>query len=316
MSPVLHTTNNEALMALPLGITMTLTIHFHDNSGDIFHAQNSVVNFATNRDDFVQVGKGVSNNTLIIRTMNVGLTLLMVWDTEHSNIADYVPLLVQYVIYPELRDIVVGDVICFSSSLINQEGLSGMWSSSLNGVLQIDPKTGVAVARNSGTVTVYYEIPGLLKTYREVLVNVPQNIIASHGSRMKMNLEDSPSSRVIVKIGHSSKNMKGECSPAQIKVIEEMKPQSSISCHLHFNNNLFDFQASEIFKVEPGFDALSVQNGHFSTEQISAEVPFNPGFYANETEIILSNYYPNSDVKIFGTTEILENLEVNNDKYW
>lgn len=47
-------------------------------------------------------------------------------------------------------------------------GLSGMWSSSLNGVLQIDPKTGVAVARNSGTVTIYYEIPGLLKTYREV----------------------------------------------------------------------------------------------------------------------------------------------------
>lgn len=59
----------------------------------------------------------------------------------------------------------------------------------------------------------------------------------------------------------------------------------------------------------------SVQNGHFSTEQISAEMPFNPGFYANETEIILSNHYPSSDVKIFGATEILQNLEVSGDKH-
>lgn len=59
----------------------------------------------------------------------------------------------------------------------------------------------------------------------------------------------------------------------------------------------------------------SVQNGHSSTEQISAEVPFNPGFYANETEIILSNHYPSSDVKFFGTTEILQNLEVRHEKY-
>ncbi|XP_054833051.1 nuclear pore membrane glycoprotein 210 [Eublepharis macularius] len=342
MSPVLHTKNNGILVALPLGITMTLTIHFHDNSGDIFHSQNSVVSFATNRDDFVQVGKGVSNNTLIIRTMNVGLTLLMVWDTEHSNIADYVPLLVQHGINPELRDIVVGDVICFSSSLVNQEGLSGMWSSSLNGILQIDPKTGVAVARSSGTVTIYYEIPGLLKTYREVLVNVPLRIVATHLSGMKTSLDDISSSKVIVKIGHGSKNRQGECSPVQIEVIEEMKPQSSISCHLRFNNDVFNFQASEIFIAEPGFDAVSghytcsitmhrfpdkqlkqlsisktvlvvtasVQNGHFSTEHIGADVPLNPGFYANETEIILSNHYPSSDVKIFGATEILQNLEV------
>lgn len=47
-------------------------------------------------------------------------------------------------------------------------GAYGTWSSSANGVLQVDPKSGAAVARDSGTVTVYYEIPGVLKTYREV----------------------------------------------------------------------------------------------------------------------------------------------------
>lgn len=49
MSPVLHTHNKEVLMALPVGMTVTFTAHFHDNFGDIFHAQNSILNFATNR---------------------------------------------------------------------------------------------------------------------------------------------------------------------------------------------------------------------------------------------------------------------------
>ena len=49
MSPTLHTQNKEALAALPLGMTVTFTVHFHDNSGDSFHAHNSVLSFATNR---------------------------------------------------------------------------------------------------------------------------------------------------------------------------------------------------------------------------------------------------------------------------
>ena len=47
-------------------------------------------------------------------------------------------------------------------------GLSGTWRSSASGVLEVDPKTGVAVARDVGSVTLYYEIPGQLSTYREV----------------------------------------------------------------------------------------------------------------------------------------------------
>jgi len=54
----------------------------------------------------------------------------------------------------------------------------------------------------------------------------------------------------------------------------------------------------------------SVQGSHFSGERISTEVPFNPGFYADQTEILLSKHYPSSDVKIFGATEILDTLEV------
>lgn len=47
-------------------------------------------------------------------------------------------------------------------------GVSGTWSSSAGNVLYVDPKTGVAIARDAGPVTVYYEIAGHLKTFKEV----------------------------------------------------------------------------------------------------------------------------------------------------
>uniref|UniRef100_A0A663MKZ1 Nucleoporin 210 n=1 Tax=Athene cunicularia TaxID=194338 RepID=A0A663MKZ1_ATHCN len=330
MSPVLHTQNKEALLALPLGVTLTFTVNFHDNSGDTFHSHNSVLNFATNRDDFVQIGKGATNNTFVIRTVNVGLTLLKVWDAEHSGIADYIPLPVQHAIFPEVIDVVVGDVLCLSTSLTNPEGLPGVWSSSLHSVLQVDSRTGVAVARDSGVVTVYYEIPGLLKTYREILINIPQRTTALHVSGVKTSLQGVAASKVIVSIGERNKNLNGECLPAQIEAIAELQPQSLISCHLDFNNDAFDFPARDIFIAEPGFDAVSghytcsitmhrltdkqlkhlIQGSHFTGEQISTEVPFNPGFYADQTEMLLSNHYTSSDVKIFGATEILDTLEV------
>ncbi|NXA33455.1 PO210 protein, partial [Eudromia elegans] len=342
ISPILHTQNKEALLALPLGATLTFTVHFHDNSGDTFHSHNSVLNFATNRDDFVQIGKGATNNTFVIRTVNVGLTLLKVWDAEQSGIADYVPLPVQHAIFPELADVVVGDVLCLSTSLTNQEGLPGVWSSSLSTVLQIDSKTGAAVARDSGVVTVYYEVPGLFKTYREILINVPQRTTAMYVSGAQTSLQGVAASKVIVSIGERSKNLKGECLPAQVEAIAELQPESVISCHLNFDSGAFDFPARDIFIAEPGFDAISghytcsitmhrltdrqlkhlstrktalrvtasAQGLPFSGEQISAEVPFNPGFYADQTEMLLSNHYTSSDVKIFGATEILDTLEV------
>ncbi|XP_027440871.2 nuclear pore membrane glycoprotein 210 isoform X2 [Zalophus californianus] len=122
MSPTLHTQNKEALAALPLGTTVTFMVHFHDNSGDIFHAHNSVLSFATNRDEFVQIGKGTTNNTCVVRTVSVGLTLLSVWDSEHVGLSDFVPLPVQQAISPELSGaVVVGDVLCLATVLVGLE---------------------------------------------------------------------------------------------------------------------------------------------------------------------------------------------------
>ena len=58
----------------------------------------------------------------------------------------------------------------------------------------------------------------------------------------------------------------------------------------------------------------SLPGSHFSGEQVGAEVPFSPGLYTDQAEILLSNHYTNSEVKVFGAMEVLENLEVSGDQ--
>lgn len=54
----------------------------------------------------------------------------------------------------------------------------------------------------------------------------------------------------------------------------------------------------------------SIPSSRTALEKVGAEVPFSPGLYANQAEILLSNHYTSSEVKVFGAVEILENLEV------
>nr|XP_027779458.1 nuclear pore membrane glycoprotein 210-like [Marmota flaviventris] len=54
----------------------------------------------------------------------------------------------------------------------------------------------------------------------------------------------------------------------------------------------------------------SVAGGQTSVEQVGAEVPFSPGLYADQTEILLSNHLSSREVKVFGAAEIQDSLEV------
>ena len=47
-------------------------------------------------------------------------------------------------------------------------GEPGTWMISADNILQTDIVTGVGVARSPGTATIFHDIPGLVKTYREV----------------------------------------------------------------------------------------------------------------------------------------------------
>lgn len=70
----------------------------------------------------------------------------------------------------------------------------------------------------------------------------------------------------------------GECSPAQMEVIETLRPESLISCQVQFKQDVFDFPARNVFTVEPGFDATlgelaRVRMGVFGPPCLCAEGP-------------------------------------------
>ncbi|XP_051517027.1 nuclear pore membrane glycoprotein 210-like isoform X2 [Myxocyprinus asiaticus] len=336
-SPVLYTTNRDTVSAIPLGAVLTFTVHFHDNTGEMLHSHNSLLTFSINRDDLVQVGKGLSNCTLTVRTVNVGLTLLAVWDSEQTGLADYLALPVQHAIHPaEARKLVVGDVVCFSAQFVNQDGLSGVWSSSSSAVLQVESRTGVAVARDTGTVTVYYEIPGQLRTYREVLIEG-----ASRTTVMIPSVKRDRDSRVLMSTRDGGSNLIGSCSSSQSDSISLLHPESSISCQLHFTSSAVDFSPHDVYQTHTAFDtstgfyscvlsfkgmsdqqlkvlsmsmtdvevSAAVQGSHFTAQQISVRLPVNPGIYADQTDIILSNQHTSAELNVYGTTAALQQLD-------
>uniref|UniRef100_A0A672RXX4 Nucleoporin 210 n=1 Tax=Sinocyclocheilus grahami TaxID=75366 RepID=A0A672RXX4_SINGR len=318
-SPVMYTSNREAVSAIPLGAVLTFSVHFHDSTGETLHSHNSMLSFSTNRDDLVQVGKGSSNGTLTVRTVNVGLTLLGVWDSEQAGLADFLALPVQHAIHPaEAQRLVVGDVVCFSAHHCSCAGASGVWSSSSSALLEIDPRTGAAVARDKGTVTVYYEIPGQLSTYREVrLITDPKVLMSTRSTGSNL-----------IGTEHSTMAL--------------LHPESSVSCQLRFTSSAVDFSPHDVYHTHTAFDASTgfyscslsfkpmsdqqvkvlslsmtevevragVQGSLFSGEQLSVQLPVSPGIYADQTDIILSNQHPSAELTIYGTAGALQQLDV------
>lgn len=339
-SPVLSMPIGERLKAFPLGIVLTFTVHFHASTGETLHSSNSRVMFSTNRDDLVQVSIGPGNHTLTVRTLHVGLTLLAVRDSENMAVADYIPLNVEHAILPhEASRLVVGDVVCFSVPPLSPDGVHGTWSSSSHSLLQVDPKSGAAVARDSGAVTVYYEIPGVLRTYREVVVEKSARTTAMAQATPIRNGKET---KVHVTTRERGTNLIGTCSSAQTEAITQLQPETSVSCHLSFTSDAVDFPANDVFKTHTSFDpsiglytcsmtlqpmtdqqtrVLSVsmtnllvkadlEGTAFSGEQVSARLPVEPGLFSDQTELLLSNLHPSAELTVYGPTAALSSIEV------
>lgn len=341
-APVLYTHSKESLKAFPLGIVLTFSVHFHASTGETLHSSNTQLTFATNRDDLVQVGMGPANNTLTVRTINVGLTLLAVWDSGNTGVADYVPIPVEHAIHAihphgadEIHGLVVGDVVCFNTPVVGLDGGDGVWSSSADGFLEVDPKSGAAVARGAGTATVYYAIAGFLKTYIEVVVKAPTRTAAmAQPAPVRIGKE----TKVLLTTKERGTHLIGSCSSTQIEAISQLQPQTSVSCHLSFTSDVVDFPADDVFTKHISFDSSSglyvcsislqpvteqhklstsnllvkagLEGSTFSGEQVSAILPIDLGLYSDPTELLLSTLHPTAELTIYGPPAALSDIEV------
>ncbi|XP_035202398.1 nuclear pore membrane glycoprotein 210-like isoform X1 [Oxyura jamaicensis] len=123
ISPKIYTAGGMSLAAFPLGMSLTVTVEFYNSIGEKFDAQNAQLHLSVNRDDLLLIRPANKNHTYMAQAVNRGVTLLTVQDERHPGVADYIPVPVEPAIKPDLsKPVAVGDVICFSSPLVNQEG--------------------------------------------------------------------------------------------------------------------------------------------------------------------------------------------------
>ncbi|KAM7055066.1 nuclear pore membrane glycoprotein 210-like [Molossus nigricans] len=342
--PKLYTAQGRTLSAFPLGMSLTFIVQFYNGIGEKFHTHNTQLYLALNRDDLLLIGPGNKNYTYVAQAVNRGVTLVGLWDRRHPGIADYIPVAVEHAIEPDIKLTFVGDVICFSTHLLNQNGEPGIWMISTDSILQIDIVTGVGVARSPGIATIFHDIPGLVKTYREVVVNASSRLTLSYD--LKTYLTNAPNSTVFkffITTGRNGVNLKGSCTPSQALAITTiLLPETLILCHIQFSNTLLDIPASKVFHVHSDFNmkkgvyvclikvqpqseellqALSMADTSvYGWATLRSEqskngmqrilIPFIPAFYINQSELVLSHKQDIGELRILGVDKVLQKLEV------
>uniref|UniRef100_A0A8B9DP18 Nucleoporin 210 like n=1 Tax=Anser cygnoides TaxID=8845 RepID=A0A8B9DP18_ANSCY len=329
ISPKIYTAGGMSLATFPLGMSLTITVEFYNSIGEKFHAQNEIFVF---RDDLLLIRPANKNHTYIAQAVNRGVTLLTVQDERHPGVADYVPVPVEPAIKPDLsKPVAVGDVISCTSVFV---GASGMWHISPSDTLDVDSVSGAALVKNTGTATVFHDIPGTGKTYREVFGT-------AQGEKTSLLLLEEKPSKVKTRIGEFL--FPGPCSPLQLSAItNRLLPESYLKCGVGFSSTMLDVSAGEVFLVRSGFSiqeglyacvitakpqpsevllALSLADASVyvtvshSSDQRKGDtqrilVPFLPAFYLYQSELVFSITQLTGVLRVLGVEKVLEKLEV------
>uniref|UniRef100_A0A8C3BL98 Nucleoporin 210 like n=1 Tax=Cairina moschata TaxID=8855 RepID=A0A8C3BL98_CAIMO len=317
ISPKIYTAGGMPLATFPLGMSFTITVEFYNSIGEKFHAQNAQLHLSVNRDDLLLIRPANKNHTYNAQAVNRGVTLLTVQDERHPGVADYIPVPVEPAIKPDLsKPVAVGDIPACTSFI----GASGMWRISPSDMLDVDSVSGAALVRNTGTATIYHDIPGTGKTYGEVFVT---------GALRLVLLKGHPLERSSLTCFCSSPL--GPCSPNQLRAItNRLLPESYLTCGVGFSNTVLDVSAGEVFIVQSGFN---IQEGRrdllplhalgftlvmifqFQIDQRKGDgqrilVPFLPAFYLYQSELVFSITQLTGVLQVLGVEKVLEKLEV------
>ncbi|XP_031462245.1 nuclear pore membrane glycoprotein 210-like isoform X2 [Phasianus colchicus] len=339
VSPQIYTSSGISLAAFPLGMSLLITVEFYNSIGEKFHAQHAQLHLSVNRDDLLLIRPANQNHTYVAQAVSRGVTLLTVQDRKHPGVVDCIPVPVERAIEPELpRALAVGDVVCFSSPLVNQEGDPGTWHVSPPSVLIIDSVSGAALARSSGTAVVFLDIPGTVKTHREVAVNGSSHLHLQTGQKSYLtNAPNSSAFHLLIATSSGRETLQGSCSSAQVGAIaQRLVPQSHLQCQLKFSSAVAGVPAGDVFHVSPEFStqeglyvcvitakpqpreallALSTTNTavhvlvSLSSDTQSITIPFLPAFYLGQSELVFSTTQLSGVLSVLGAEKVLEKLE-------
>ncbi|KAL1259420.1 hypothetical protein QQF64_009997 [Cirrhinus molitorella] len=263
--------SNRAISAFPLGWRIRFKTLYCDNMGRQFHSHNIQTLVTTNRDDLIQLIADKDSQSFLVQTASPGLTVLRVQgDTTNPFLSDYTPLFVMPAISEPPGFLRSGDVICFSSPITDNQGRQGRWDVSSSEILQVNSETGVAFAKNSGMVVVYYRLEGGQQTFREVTVepaSIP--VFIPPADKLLTNWPEASEYIVRVDLNTSAANT-AQCNLDQWEAIEnKLHPEAELLCSLHFGAPYPEMRVLKaIFHASPFY--------HSHTAQYSCRISVQP----------------------------------------
>ncbi|RWS16815.1 nuclear pore membrane glycoprotein 210-like protein [Dinothrombium tinctorium] len=262
--------NDHQLIEIPIGFTMNFRVSFHDNVGKPYDAVQANIRVRPSRFDLINIisTNEEFNNSITIRALKEGLTVLRVWDSLNVGtkiLEDYIYIRSGHSIFPNDPRIylTVGDIICFSSPLRTAEGQTGVWEvEGESDALSIDFHTGTAIARKSGQVRVKHNLSTFTTTSSLVVISVPQFVhLETSSVSYFTNSKIDQTVNIPIILGAHSKVSRSHCKEEKIK--EHLsKFQPPFDCNLIFTspinglNDIFnrELQAMDLFNCQIAFN--------------------------------------------------------------
>ena len=224
--------------------------------------------------------------------------------------------------------LVLGDVVCFSTSVLSLDGLGGKWSADSK-LLEVDSTTGVAVAVGVGNADVIYSISEKQSTSTEVAT---ASISSFHFEESTERVvTDARKGGVIFPLSFRQKggSLIGEnCSVEAVNRFMRQRA-SAVTCLLSFNSEV-EVNAEEIFAAKAEFDAKTgyyqcvvkpVSSPTAASSVLDTEVtlkaqysnlvgtqtklPFLPAVFIQTPELHVSDLQPATHLIVTGKSNIL-----------
>ena len=161
--------------AFPLGYSAQFVARLHDGIGRLLDFAEISLSHRLNRFHIVRVLPASSNATYTIKAAKQGNAILRIVMMSNPHISDYVRIRVGYAILPSLATVHLGSRVCFTTHLT--EDKQGWWSTEDEGVIRIQPETGVAVAQSTGRAIIYHKIQDVIDTHTEIAVSKLSEVI-------------------------------------------------------------------------------------------------------------------------------------------
>lgn len=332
-------TSPGTLPALPLGVTFRLRVTLHDEIGRMFFASNIQTKSRCSRYDLLQITAAADNNSFIVKTTDVGQTILQVWNADNLKMSDYINIVVKKIIHPEIGKVKLGQTLCFHVPIVSDKGNRGSWSSATLAI-NINSKTGIATAMGIGKTHINYNISTDLNTMTEVQVEAISKLIVENTTEFVSNVPNRNKEYLFpVRIEDGDSFIDDSCS-ALTMAPDILAP---FNCFLEMSSRLQDIGVEDLFTVSMVYDstsgnlacklsqkeskilglvgstlvtdiilhvAIPALDNQPAVSAAPLSLPFYPAFHVHSSEIYLSTLSPQSSLRLSTVPLLFSHIQV------